>query len=60
MKRKMPLFRVYYSMIVNGTEYPKDAPFSAVSTDDAEKQLEAKLKVYGVTDYKIKETLKES
>lgn len=62
MKQKIKLdrFRVFYSVFVNGTEYPKDVPFDAIDSKHAEDQLEHSLKNFPENEYKIHRTEKIS
>lgn len=59
-KPKLDRFRVFYSVFVNGTEYPKDVPFDAPNADHAEQQLKNSLHRFPETDYKIHRTEKIS
>lgn len=50
---KQPKCRVFYSVFVNGTEYPKEEDFNTEFTTKAEEELKAILVKFPETEYKI-------
>jgi hypothetical protein len=52
-KTKTPTYRVYYSVLVNGNEYPRVSDFSAETSREAEKALDEIMIKFPEISYKI-------